>query len=52
MQEREKLNITYVKSTKAKLIKIKSKMVMTRGWWGKDIGEMLFKGTNLQLVDK
>ena len=42
----------YVESQKAKLIKTKSEMVVTRGWEYMGIGQMLFKGTSLQQIKK
>ena len=37
---------------KAKLTEKKNRMVVARGWGVEGKGEMLFKGINLQLVDK
>ena len=40
-----------MKSKKAELAKTESRMMVTRGWSG-GFGEVLFMGTDLQLVDK
>ena len=49
-RERQVLyDITYIWNLKAKLIKIESKIVVTWGW-GVVIGQILFKGTNMQSV--
>ena len=41
-----------MESKKAELVKTESRMVVTRGWGGVRIREMLFKSAYLQLVDK
>lgn len=42
----------YVECRKAKLTDKENRMVVARGWGVEGKGDMLFKGINLQLVDK